>query len=131
MTEEQIAMFQALEDESYNDFVQIVADGRGLSLETVRELADGRIYSGRQAFANGLVDELGDLQDAIAKAAALGGITGTPRIVEYEHVPSFNSLLTGFMAQANQTEAEQLLQTVQTLTMPTLEYRFVGPIGGE
>ncbi len=131
MTEEQIAIFQALVDESYQDFVQIVADGRGLSLETVRVLADGRIYSGRQALANGLVDELGDLQDAITKAASLGGITGTPRLVEYEHTPSFDSLLSGFMAQANQTEAEQLLQTVQALTMPTLEYRFVGPIGGE
>lgn len=131
MTEEQIAIFQALVDESYQDFVQIVADGRGMSLETVRVLADGRIYSGRQALANGLVDELGDLQDAITKAASLGGITGTPRLVEYEHTPSFDSLLSGFMAQANQTEAEQLLQTVQALTMPTLEYRFVGPIGGE
>lgn len=131
MTEEQIAIFQALVDESYNDFVQIVADGRGMNLETVREIADGRIYSGRQALANGLVDELGDLQDAITKAADLGGIGGTPRIIEYEHAPSFDALLSGFAAQASQTEAEQLLQTVQTLTMPTLEYRFVGPIGGE
>lgn len=130
MTPEQIAIFQELVDESFDDFVQVIVDGRGLSESAVRELADGRIYSGRQAVANGLVDELGTLQDAIDKAATLGGITGTPRIIEYQHTASFTALLSGFSAQASQSEAEQLLQTVQTLTTPVLEYRFVGSVGG-
>ncbi|MBP8000282.1 MAG: signal peptide peptidase SppA [Chloroflexi bacterium] len=130
MTPEQIAIFQALVDESFAEFVQVIVEGRGLSESVVRELADGRIYSGRQAVTNGLVDALGTLQDAVAKAAALGGISGTPRIVEYEHVPSFSALLTGFSAQANRSEAEQLLQMIQTLTLPTQEYRFVGPTIG-
>ncbi|MCP4426573.1 MAG: signal peptide peptidase SppA, partial [Chloroflexi bacterium] len=58
-------ILEALIDETYDDFVQIVADGRNMDIETARELADGRIYSGRQAEANGLVDELGNLNDAI------------------------------------------------------------------
>ncbi len=129
MTAEQQAILQALVDESFADFVAIIVAGRGLSQGDVLELADGRIFSGRQAVANGLVDELGTRQDAITKAAALGGISGTPRIVEYEHAPSFTSFLSGFSAQINQSEAEQLLQMIQTLTTPTLEYRFIGPIG--
>lgn len=130
MSPEQIAIFQELVDESFADFVQVIVDGRGMSDGAVRELADGRIYSGRQAVANGLVDELGTLQDAIDKAAALGGISDEPRIVEYQHTSSFNALLSGFSAQVNQSEAEQLLQTVQTLTTPVLEYRFAGSVGG-
>lgn len=129
MTAEQQAILQTLVDESFADFVAIIVAGRGLSQGEVLELADGRIFSGRQAVTNGLVDGLGTRQDAIDKAAALGGISGTPRIVEYSHSASFTSLLSGFSAQMNQSEAEQLLQMLQTLTTPTLEYRFIGPFG--
>lgn len=93
LTPEHQAIFEALVDETYEMFIQMVADGRNLTLDEVRELADGRVYSGQQAQANGLVDELGNLKDAIAKAADLGGIVGEPRIVEYEHVPRLDQLL--------------------------------------
>ncbi|MCP4428122.1 MAG: signal peptide peptidase SppA, partial [Chloroflexi bacterium] len=109
-------------------FVQIVADGRNMDIETARELADGRIYSGRQAEANGLVDELGNLNDAIVKAAELGGISsGKPRIVEYEHIPSFSDLLLGVGSRLNQSEADKVFDIVAEFTTPTLEYRYVGP----
>ncbi|MDR0885857.1 MAG: signal peptide peptidase SppA [Clostridiales Family XIII bacterium] len=68
MTEEQKAIIQSLVDESYADFVNIVAEGRGMDVEDVKVLADGRIYSSRQAQANGLIDEVGterELIDAI------------------------------------------------------------------
>lgn len=58
MNEEQVSIYQAMVDESYERFVQIVADGRGMSEEEVKKLADGRIYTAKQAKANGLVDEI-------------------------------------------------------------------------
>ena len=62
-TEEQMAIFQALVDETYEDFVQIVCDGRDLDDATVRKLADGRIYSARQALEVDLIDDIGSYDD--------------------------------------------------------------------
>ncbi|HSH02872.1 MAG TPA: signal peptide peptidase SppA [Anaerolineae bacterium] len=121
------AIFQAMIDESYNEFVRIIAEGRNMDEATVREIADGRIYTGLQAMDVNLVDAVGNRQDAINKAADLGGITGEPRIVEYEHLPSFSDFLTGITYQLNQSESDQILQTVQTFMTPRLEYRYAGP----
>ncbi|MCB8944145.1 MAG: signal peptide peptidase SppA [Ardenticatenaceae bacterium] len=127
LTPEQRDILEAFIDEAYDDFVQIIVDGRSLDEDTVRQIADGRIYSGRQAQANGLVDELGDLQAAISKAADLGGISGEPRIVEYEHLPSLESFLTGLSSRLNQSQADQALQAIEEFTLPAIEYRYVGP----
>lgn len=83
LTEEGRAILQGVIDESYQRFVSVVSRGRGLSETKVRELADGRIYTGRQAKEAGLVDELGDLPEAIAAAAELGGVRGEPRVIRY------------------------------------------------
>jgi protease-4 len=127
LTPEQRGILEAFIDEAYNDFVQIIVDGRSLDEATVRQIADGRIYSGRQALANGLVDELGNLEDAIAKAAELGGISGEPRLVEYEHLPSFEAFLTGFSQRLNYSQADQVLEAIDEFTVPAIEYRYVGP----
>lgn len=127
LTPQQREILQALVDESYNEFVRIVAEGRGLPEEEVRALADGRIYSGRQALALGLVDELGDLEEAIAKAADLGGIRGEPRIVEYEHEPTLSQLLFGVSSRLGESEAERVQAVLDELSAPSLEYRYVAP----
>ncbi len=127
MTPEHRAIFEGLIDESYEMFIQMVSDGRNLPLEDVRVLADGRVYSGRQALAIDLVDELGNMDDAIAKAADLGGIVGEPRIVEYEHIPSLDQILSGAATQLNQSETDKLLGVITEFTTPALEYRYVGP----
>lgn len=126
LTPEQEAIMQALVDESYDAFVQVIVDGRGMPREDVLALADGRIYSGRQALDNGLVDELGNLEDAIAKAADLGGISGEPDIVEYEHLPSFSQLLLGFSSRLLQSETARAKAELDELSTPRLEYRYVG-----
>lgn len=127
LSPEQRQILETFVEESYDDFVQIVADGRDMSVEEVRQLADGRIYTGRQALDNGLVDELGNLEDAIAKAAELGGISGEPRIIEYEHIPSFDQFLSGFASRLNRTESDEILDLITEFTTPSLEYRYVGP----
>lgn len=74
-------ILQSLIDDVYNQFVDAVAEAREMDLDKVRLLADGRIYTGRQALQAGLVDELGGFQDAIRVAAELAGIKGKPKVV--------------------------------------------------
>jgi len=71
MTDQEKALFQTLLDESYELFVQAVAKGRSLELSRVRELADGRAYSGQQAKGLGLVDHLGARETAFKRAKNL------------------------------------------------------------
>lgn len=67
-------LLQALIDSSYAQFVDAVAEGRGLSPDTVRQFADGRVFSGAQGKELGLVDELGDEERARALAAELADL---------------------------------------------------------
>lgn len=62
-TEEQIAIMQSISDEYYNQFVGVVAEGRGMTTEQVKALADGRVYSASQAKGNGLIDAIGTIDD--------------------------------------------------------------------
>lgn len=66
MDAEERQILQSLVDESYNEFVRVISDGRGMSQAEVRKLADGRVYSGLQASKNGLVDEIGLEEDALS-----------------------------------------------------------------
>lgn len=93
LTEEERVIIQAMVDDMYNQFIEVIAQGRGLDPAAVRELADGRIYTGRQAKELGLVDELGNMYDAIDGAAAMVGIQGKPEIVEYGKMSVIESLL--------------------------------------
>jgi protease-4 len=63
LTDEQKDILQSLVDEAYDQFTDIVSTGRQMDIETVKKLADGRIYSAKQAKENGLVDEIGSLED--------------------------------------------------------------------
>ncbi len=74
-------LIQGVIDSIHSQFIDAVALGRSLERESVAAIADGRIFSGEQAREQGLVDELGNLQDAIKRAAAIAGIEGEPRVV--------------------------------------------------
>ncbi|RMF46584.1 MAG: signal peptide peptidase SppA [Deltaproteobacteria bacterium] len=90
MTDEEKNILQGLIDDVHLQFVSAIAEGRKMDLKRVKELADGRIYTGRQALKIGLVDELGNLQDAIALAGKMGGIQGKPQVIYPErHRPDF------------------------------------------
>ena len=81
ITPEEREILQGMLDDIHQQFKEEVAKSRGLTAEQVDSIADGRIYSGRQAKQLGLVDELGGLPDAIAVAGKLGGIKGDPKLV--------------------------------------------------
>src|SRR5262245_13253890 len=81
MRPEERKVLQALLDDVYGQFVTAVAERRGLDRQSVLGFADGRIYSGQQAKALNMVDELGGLEDAIQAAAKLAGIPGKPKVL--------------------------------------------------
>ena len=85
MTERERQYFQSMITELYNQFVKAVADGRSgkkdLDEAQVRKLADGRVFTGQSALENGLVDEIGNYEDAIKSTATLVGIKGEPQVV--------------------------------------------------
>ncbi|MCU0607257.1 MAG: signal peptide peptidase SppA [Candidatus Edwardsbacteria bacterium] len=74
------AMLQEMIDDIHQQFIGAVAEGRGIPADSVRLLADGRVFSGKQALALRLVDTLGTLDDAIDLAGRMGGIAGRPRV---------------------------------------------------
>lgn len=76
LTDEERQYYQDLVDEINETFIQNVADGRGMSVEEVRELATGMQFAGKTSVENGIADEIGTYDDALGKAAELGGITG-------------------------------------------------------
>ena len=106
---EERGILQGVLDDVHEQFIKAVAEGRKMSLENVKELADGRIFTGRQAVEVGLVDELGNLEDAVNVAAKLAGIKGEPEVVDKKEKPSIIDFLRGKLPQ----ELSDLFPTVK------------------
>ncbi|MDH5738809.1 MAG: signal peptide peptidase SppA, partial [Nitrospira sp.] len=91
MTMEERAIFQGLIDSFYQRFLNIVQEGRSnLQMEQIKRLADGRIYTGEQAKAAGLVDEIGYLEDAVELAKKKAGLTEA-RVVTYQRPGEYSN----------------------------------------
>ncbi len=90
---EEKEILQGVLDDVHEQFIKSVAEGRNIPVEKVRTLADGRIFTGRQALAAGLVDELGNLDDAVKAAGKLSGIKGEPELVTKKEKLSFIDML--------------------------------------
>ncbi|WP_406944085.1 signal peptide peptidase SppA [Halobacillus sp. SY10] len=83
MTEADREILQTLVDESYQQFVDVIVEGRDMPESRVKELADGRIYSGKQAVENGLVDDIGFREDTLK--ALKKEIGGDPQVFQYKN----------------------------------------------
>ncbi len=102
MKDDDIQLLQSVMDDVHRQFIEAVADGRSLDIADVELLADGRVFTGRQAKDSLLVDELGDLSDAIQLASKLGGIQGTPQVVEPVKEFSFRDMIeSSFLGKAS------------------------------
>ena len=113
MTEEERQILQEMIDDIYLQFVRAVAEGRAMNENEVLELADGRIFTDRQAKEMGLVDELGNFQDAVDLASKLARIEGKPKVVEYGRKSAFETLFGVFARELGHGIAETLLDTGQ------------------
>lgn len=81
MTAEERVLIQGLVDDIYDQFLDMVARDRNIEKESLRKIADGRIFTGRQALELGLVDYLGDMGYAVTLAGEISGIKGKPEVV--------------------------------------------------
>ena len=89
MTENERSILQGVIDDVQTQFVMAVAEGRKLPEADVRAIADGRIFTGQQALALKLVDQLGDLEYSIKAAGTLAKIKGKPHVVKKEKKKQF------------------------------------------
>jgi protease-4 len=122
LTEEERQIFQEMLDDSYDRFVDVVAEGRHMAEADVRELATGRPYTGEQAKALGLVDRLGNLDAAVGVAMRLADLDRAT-VVTYEPEVSLQDFLSrGFPGAADPVEE---LEEEVGVTGPVLKYLYV------
>lgn len=124
MTDEQRAILQAYVDEAFEQFVGIVAEGRPkLSEERIRELADGRIYTARQAAENGLIDGIGSFEDTLGALEADYGLADCGvRMVEKDALPPWRALLGELYMLRPQNEVESMMELCREASVRTGYY---------
>lgn len=117
-TPEQRAAFREMMRDIYEDFIDVVATGREMTPDAVRDVAGGRVWTGAQALERGLIDGIGGYQDALRRAAVLSGLGEDEdfRVIRYpEPLSPFEQLETLFSASAQGLEtinqAEALLSS--------------------
>ena len=115
MTEEQKEIFQSLVDESYEQFISIISEGRKMPVGDVETLADGRIYTAKQALDNGLIDKIGTYEEAAAdmiKTYDLGNVA----IEDFQsEVPADLYSLLGLLAKQKGQESITDADAIETL----------------
>ena len=122
LTEQDKKVIQALIEDIQRQFVEAVALGRHLSIEQVKQIADGRIFSGSQAKALGLVDMLGNFRDAVGIAKDMAGIKGEPELV----YPKKSALeLWDLLFESTTRSLTRMIQKMRT----QVSYRWTGLSG--
>ncbi|MEO6694412.1 MAG: signal peptide peptidase SppA [Ignavibacteria bacterium] len=116
--------FQDIVDDSYDQFLDVVSVSRKMDKEKLREYANGRVFTGRQAKEIGLIDSLGTLEDAVIIAARMSGIDGEPTIIkEKERYTLIERILDTFSNNELNSIKEELQN--EFLEQPVLQYKFV------
>jgi len=125
MTPEEAEIMQGMIDEYYEHFIDVVAEGRELRKEEVRNLATGQLYTGTAAKELGLIDELGGLDTAIDLATELAGIEAP--IVEYYQPPRLT--LRSLIGFANAIQTRILgLSAQDMILLETLSHNYPQPL---
>lgn len=106
LTDEERAWYQDMVDEIDADFVQTVAEGRGMTIGEVKALANGLPYTGTQAVENGLADEIGYFDDALAHISGLAGFDDPLPTISYEQSTSSLDALLDLLSQTETAAAQ-------------------------
>ncbi|HOW03318.1 MAG TPA: signal peptide peptidase SppA [Caldisericia bacterium] len=115
LTNEERAIFQNIIDESYNQFLKVVSEGRNIPLDQLKNLAQGQVFTGIKAKEVGLIDEIGDLEDTIALVKKDLNLKGEPKIITHKRRVSFFSLLENVIPYTQ-------LDLLKSLKPLTIEY---------
>ena len=122
MTKEERELLQGMIDDSYSQFIEAVSAGRNISIENLKPLADGRIYTGRQAYDVKLIDKLGDFQIAVDLAGEMGKVGKDPKIIR--NVDSFDQFFSFLNVKSGVFNVKDIERIF--LSGPSLEYRWEG-----
>lgn len=127
MTEAEEELLQEMVDDMYDDFVDVIVTGRHMSESDVRKIADGRVFTGKQAKENGLVDDLGSLDDTIRLLQEDYGLENA-RVVEYETTISLSQLFTLSVKSilGKDQELFNVLNLLQESSGPRIMYLYAG-----
>ena len=106
MTKDERSILQNLSNQIHRQFIVDIADGRGMDLSKVEAIADGRIFTGEEAKNLGLIDRLGNLEDAIEWAGRMGGIKGKISAV---YVPKKKFSILNFIAESSAKEIVNMM----------------------
>lgn len=121
VTKEERALIQGIADDVHKQFQTAVAEGCHLPLEEVEKFADGRIMSGSQALACGLIDSCGSFADALEAAQELAGIPeGTEKIAYLQAKPPFGGVLSGLIKQSILGKSNVLKDALPGANLPTI-----------
>ncbi|MEY8191484.1 signal peptide peptidase SppA [Peribacillus simplex] len=125
MTGEEREILQNMINNSYDQFVKVIADGRGMTEKEVREIADGRIYDGRQAKENHLIDDFGHLDDVIAAMKTDIGKKDA-QVIRYTDEAGFGSLFSMGAQKmlGNDVETAVLTKILSSSNSPRLMYLY-------
>lgn len=116
LTDEQKDILQSLVDEAYEQFVGIVSEGRHMDREKVKKLGDGRLYTAKQAKKNGLIDEIGTFDDAVAEMKKTYELEGcTVQDLKYPQKDSFLRDLLQSAAGLGKSETESEIDSLKAL----------------
>jgi protease-4 len=114
LTDREKVYFQGLIDDMYVQFVEAVAEGRKMDVESVRSLADGRVFTGRDAREKKLIDEVGNFQDAVNLTASLAGIKGKPNLLRVTRQRvTLLDVLTGDVSRLNPFGAQTMKSQIR------------------
>ncbi|MBN1948893.1 MAG: S49 family peptidase, partial [Candidatus Cloacimonetes bacterium] len=95
MTESEKQLFQQTISDSYEQFVEYVARARNLDKAAVHEVAQGRVWTGRQALERGLIDELGGMDRAVQSLQEMAGLVNKAELLDYTEKSGFELRLGG------------------------------------
>jgi protease-4 len=122
LTPEEREIFQSIVDQSYAEFVDVISEGRDIPEDRVREIADGRIYSGEQARELDLIDEFGGLDEAVALARERADV-GRATVIRYTQTPGLFDTLSARLAP-REPEAIQVLRAIGLDPTPKVQYLY-------
>jgi protease-4 len=119
---EEDQIYQRIVDEAFDRFVTIVATGRNMDRSEVLAIADGRVFTGKQAQEVGLVDELGTFEEALAAAEEIAGISDAT-VIEYKEYDFWN-MLAGYVSNVVNPTAK-VVEAIDTQPGLRLKYLYV------
>ncbi len=118
MTPEEEQILQTMVNQMFENFVAVIAEGRNMDVAKVKTLADGRVYTGRQAKELGLVDEIGNYYDAMEAAGKAIGIDGIPELKETKRQKPWETFLNAGLSRVLMGHIEAVLQK-EAVVMPS------------